>query len=256
MKKCFKIKYFLGILVILVTFSCVRTNISIVPFSAHKLILVVTDGWDSTAANIYLLEKQDNKWNFNGKKYKGVIGRNGFGWGLGLHDSVDWEKRFPYRPKLEGDLRTPAGLYTLSDSVMGYDSILPVNTAKRYVQLHASMHAVDDTSSLYYNQIVDTNSFPSGFRNYYNSYEDLANMGPVYKYLFVIEHNKKRVRGRGSNIYFHIRNTNGKGTGGCTAVDEKDILEIIEWIDNSTVILQLPEKVYRKIHSEIGLPGI
>jgi len=228
---------------------------NIIPRDAKKMILVVTTDWDSTPARIYLLENINGTWKFNGKQYTGVIGKKGFGWGIGLHNSLGWDKRFPYKDKMEGDKRSPAGLYTLSD-VMGYGPELPIKTTKKYVQIHGNMHAVDDTSSIYYNQIVDTTTFADGFRNSYNSYEDLAYMGPVYKWLFIIDHNADRVRGRGSNIYFHIRNADGTGTGGCTAVTEENILEIITWLDNSTIILQLPIKVFKGVRKELHLPAI
>ena len=242
-------------LIAVIFLSCSHSQDKFVLRNADKLIVVLTQDWDSTPAKIYLLENHNEKWEFSGKKYTGVVGQHGMGWGVGLHDTLHWEQKFPYREKLEGDLRTPAGIYTLSE-VMGYDSLLPVQTVKKYIQIHGYMHAVDDTSSVYYNQIVDTNSFADGFRNHYNSYEDLAYMGPVYKWLFIIDHNANRIRGRGSNIYFHIRRSNGKGTGGCTAVTEDNILEIIHWLDKSTLILQLPEKIYARVNGDLGLPDI
>jgi L,D-peptidoglycan transpeptidase YkuD (ErfK/YbiS/YcfS/YnhG family) len=93
-------------------------------------------------------------------------------------------------------------------------------------------------------QMVDTNDFTPTFKDCYNSYEDLRFMVEVYQWLFVINHNPQSIRGKGSNIYFHIRRSNGTGTGGCTAVKEKDILKIIEWLSDSTLILQLPKNVY------------
>ncbi len=222
---------------------------------ANQLIIVLNEHWDSTAAKIYLLKKTNENWVFDGKPINGVIGNKGIGWGVGLHKGLGWEDRFPYLNKVEGDKRTPAGLFSLGN-VFGYDSILPVKSVKPYTQLQGFMHAVDDTSSIYYNQMVDTNDFSPSFKDYYNSYEDLRFMGEVYQWLFVINHNPECIRGKGSNIYFHIRRSNGTGTGGCTAVKEKDILNIIEWLSDSTLILQLPKEVYQVVYEELGLPAI
>lgn len=236
-------------------YSCTNPKDNYVLSGAQKLIVVLTQDWDSTPARIYLLEKHNDNWKLTGKKYTGVIGKNGFGWGIGLHNGLNWEERFPNKQKKEGDKRSPAGLFTLSD-VMGYGERLPFESIKKYVQIHGYMHAVDDTSSEFYNQIVDTNNFENGFLNSYNSYEDLAYMGNVYKWFVIIDHNSGCIRGAGSNIYFHIRNEDGTGTGGCTAVKEEDILEIINWIDNTTLLLQLPEKVYNVVKNDLGIPKI
>jgi len=222
---------------------------------ADKLIIALNEHWDSTAAKIYLLSRTTEDWKFDGDPIEGVIGKKGIGWGIGLHNDLDWEERFPYRPKKEGDKRTPAGLFSLGD-IFGYDSILSVKSVKPYTQLKGYMHAVDDTSSIHYNQMVDTNDFLPSFKDHYNSYEDLRFMGEVYQWLFVIDHNPKSIRDEGSNIYFHIRRSNGTGTGGCTAVAEKDILSIIEWLSDSTFILQLPREVYNSLNKELGLPEI
>ena len=249
-------KYLLYIIILITTIGCnSKIDSRFVLKDANKLIVVLNEHWDSTSAKIYLLSRVGEDWKFDRRSIEGVIGNKGIGWGIGLHDDLGWEKRFPYRPKKEGDKRTPAGLFSLG-GVLGYDSVLPVKCVKPYQQLHGYMHAVDDTSSIHYNQIVDTNDFSPSFRVHYNSYEDLKFMGEVYQWLFIIDHNPACIRGKGSNIYFHIRRSNGTGTGGCTAVAEKDILYIIEWLNESTLILQLPKTVYNSLHRELNLPKI
>ena len=223
--------------------------------NTDKLIVVLSEHWDSAAAKIYLLKKVEGKWELDGNPIDGVIGKKGIGWGIGLHNGLGWEERFPYLSKKEGDKRSPAGLFSLGN-VFGYDSILPVKCVKPYTQLQGYMHAVDDTSSIHYNKMVDTNDFSPSFREHYNSYEDLRFMGEVYQWLFVIEHNQENIRGEGSNIYFHIRWSDGTGTGGCTAVKEEDILNIITWLSNSTLILQLPQNVYYGVYDELRLPKL
>jgi hypothetical protein len=77
---------------------------------ANQLIVVLNEDWDSTAAKIYLLEKANETWVFDGEPIDGVIGNKGIGWGVGLHDGLGWEERFPYLNKVEGDKRNPGRL--------------------------------------------------------------------------------------------------------------------------------------------------
>ena len=250
------VKIFPFLLFLVVAIGCkTKLDNSHILKDANKLIIVLNEHWDSTAAKIYLLSKTGENWKFDKPPIDGVIGKKGIGWGIGLHNNLGWEERFPYQPKIEGDKRTPAGLFSLGN-IFGYDSILPVISEIPYTQLKGYMHAVDDTSSIHYNEMVDTNDFSPSFKDHYNSYEDLRFMGEVYQWLFIINHNPTSIRGKGSNIYFHIRRANGTGTGGCTAVSEKDILHIIEWLDDSTLILQLPRKVYFQLFEELKLPRI
>jgi len=65
-----------------------------------QMILVVVPSWKSTSGNIRLLERSsDGKWTGIRPSFPCVVGKNGLGWGIGLHGTgVVGEPR-----KKEGD---------------------------------------------------------------------------------------------------------------------------------------------------------
>jgi L,D-peptidoglycan transpeptidase YkuD (ErfK/YbiS/YcfS/YnhG family) len=61
---------------------------------------------------------------------------------------------------------------------------------------------------------------------------------PQYNYGFVINYNTKRVRGKGSAVFFHI--AHGNYTLGCTATSKSKVVSFLKWLDpkKKPVIIQ------------------
>jgi len=65
----------------------------------------------------------------------------------------------------------------------------------------------------------------------------------------VVNHNPNQIKNGGSCIFIHIRSGNGKGTAGCTAMNQDNIVTVLKWLkeDKRPLLLQLPIGEIKKI---------
>lgn len=138
------------------------------------------------------------------------------------------------RNKHEGDKKAPAGKYTITKAFGRY-----VNPGTRlsYHRITKNDVWVDNVRSRYYNTLQSMNKV--------HQYSEKMNI-PQYDYGFVINYNTKRIRGKGSAIFFHI--ARGNYTMGCTAVSKSNVVKILKWLDpkKKPVIIQSPQsELYR-----------
>jgi L,D-peptidoglycan transpeptidase YkuD (ErfK/YbiS/YcfS/YnhG family) len=213
-----------------------------------QMILVVVPSWKSTSGNIRLLERSpDGKWTGIRPSFPCVVGKNGLGWGIGLHGTgVMGEPR-----KKEGDGRAPAGIFRLN-SCMG---IAPLKTALRfpYRQITATTEAVYDSKSRYYNRVVDRTTVD---RVDWASAEQMLRPDGLYRWIVVVEHNWKPYSGFGSCIFLHLWQGQGIPTIGCTAMSPEDLQFLVHWLDaeKHPLLVQLPEPVYLGLKQSWQLP--
>lgn len=164
-----------------------------------QLIIVESN---NSNCKVSCYEKVDGFWKMNFDS-SGILGMNG---------ATDY--------KQEGDKKTPRGLYPLGFAF----GTLDVDTKMEYRLINDMCYWIDDQNSEYYNQWVET-STPS-----WNSAEHLIEYAKSYKYAVVIEYNTNPVvKGRGSAIFLHC--ATGSYTAGCVAVPEKQMFNILSWLD-------------------------
>ncbi len=210
----------------------------VIPKESQQLLMVTTKDWNEKEGTLQRFEKVDMKWSRVGKPISIILGRNGLGWGVGLH-TIPKDAKYI---KKEGDGRAPAGLFSLGNG-FGYSSFkidFPYEVYKR------TDHCVDDSNSEWYNRIVDSTTVKKD----YKSFEHMRLKNELYKYGITVNHNKEQKKMAGSCIFIHIRSGNGRGTAGCTAMREGDIVEVLKWIkeDKRPLLLQLPhDEVVKKI---------
>lgn len=212
---------------------------------SKQLIIVLTNDWTNPKAQVFLFENNNNKWTLLESNIPAILGENGLGLGLGLHDNNWFQNKNIF--KKEGDKKAPAGVFTLG-KIYGYENKLPFKTNLPYEKASDTLIGVDDIQSKYYNQIIDTVNFPN--KPYpWNSYELMKRDDNLYKWLIVINHNEKSTPGEGSLIFFHIWRHENAPTVGCTAVSEKNILKVLNFIDNSKnpLLIQLPLNEYKNL---------
>ncbi|HXL25426.1 MAG TPA: hypothetical protein VN952_02035 [Chthoniobacterales bacterium] len=213
-----------------------------------QMILVVVPSWKSTSGNIRLLERSsDGKWTGIRPSFPGVVGKNGLGWGIGLHGTgVAGEPR-----KKEGDGRAPAGIFRLN-SCMG---IAPLRTALRfpYRQITATTEAVYDSKSRYYNRVVDRATVD---RVDWARAEQMLRPDGLYRWVVVVEHNWNSYPGFGSCIFLHLWLGKGIPTIGCTAMSLEEVKFLVHWLDANKhpLLVQLPELVYLSLKQKWELP--
>jgi L,D-peptidoglycan transpeptidase YkuD (ErfK/YbiS/YcfS/YnhG family) len=171
--------------------------------------LIVTNNCSSSyIADVYALEKKDNKWEKIGDAIEGVIGKNGF--------ADPGEKR-------EGDGKSPSGIFRLK-MAFGYDE--SIRTKMPYRQASSNDLWIDDVNAADYNRWVKKDDTRAA------SYEKMKRDDNLYKYGIVVEYNTDPVvKGYGSAIFFHVWGGEKTATGGCVAVAEDKIVRILDWLD-------------------------
>ncbi len=203
-----------------------------IPKETSQLIKVTTKNWNTKDGKLQRYEKdKKGNWIKVGKTVDIVLGRNGLGWGLGLHTIPKNAKYI----KKEGDGKSPAGLFHLGNG-FGYQDF-KINFP--YAKYSRTDHCVDDSNSAFYNTIIDSNEVKKD----YKSFEHMKLKNNLYKYGITVKHNPKNIAQAGSCIFMHIKSNTGKGTAGCTAMKESEITTILKWLDvnKNPLLLQLPQ---------------
>jgi len=185
-----------------------------------QLIVVSTKNWSTPNGMLQRYEKKNNSWHTVGKAISIKLGRNGLGWGRGLHTIPKGAKII----KKEGDGKAPAGIFSLKQA-FGYN---PFVVEYPYEVYKATDHCVDDVNSKLYNKIVDSTKVKID----YKSKEHMKFPKDYYKYGIVVNHNHideaGAIKGAGSCIFIHIKKV---PTAGCTVMTEGEMKEIIKWLD-------------------------
>ncbi|UPT76524.1 hypothetical protein MN086_05590 [Sulfurovum sp. XGS-02] len=185
-----------------------------------QLLVVTTKNWSTPIGTLQRYELDDTRWKKVGDVIEIKLGRNGLGWGIGLHE-VPKDAQII---KKEGDGKSPAGIFKLKQA-FGY---APFNVKYPYKVYEETDHCVDDVNSKYYNKIVDSTQVDVD----YKSKEHMKFPKDYYKYGIVVDHNHidedGAVKGAGSCIFMHIKDV---PTAGCTVMHESEIQEIIKWLD-------------------------
>ena len=188
--------------------------------NTKQLIVVTTQNWSTPQGSLQRYEKEGKAWHKVGKAMAIKLGRNGLGWGIGLHTTPKDAKII----KKEGDGKAPAGIFELKQA-FGY---FPFVIDYPYEVYKATDHCVDDVNSKLYNKIVDSTKVAVD----YKSKEHMRFPKNYYKYGIVVNHNHideaGAVKGAGSCIFIHIKKV---PTAGCTVMREDEMKEIIEWLD-------------------------
>jgi len=203
-----------------------------------QLIIVTTKNWSTPNGTLQRFEKEGSSWQKVGKAFKIKLGRNGLGWGIGLHTIPANAKYI----KKEGDGKAPAGIFNLKQA-FGY---APFKIDYPYVVYRETDHCVDDVNSKLYNKIVDSTKAKID----YKSKEHMKFPKDYYKYGIVVNHNhideKGAVKGAGSCIFMHIKKV---PTAGCTVMYEGEMKEIIGWLDpkDKPLLVQGTKKVVSEL---------
>ncbi|HEX6558862.1 MAG TPA: L,D-transpeptidase family protein [Longimicrobiales bacterium] len=219
---------------------------------ATQLIVVTTSGWDSITGELHRFVRSDATaaWRSAGSAVPIVVGRTGLAWGVGF-DRVG-EASEPH--KREGDGRSPAGIFTVR-TAFGFAPVDSVHGLKlSYMPLTTLTECVDDTASAHYNTVLERSSV---LNVDWHSSERMRQVGQ-YRVGAIIDYNATPpVKGRGSCIFFHIWGGPRAPTVGCTALDARELQQLLAWLDPRAqpVVVQLPAVVYGRLRAEWRLPA-
>jgi len=214
-------------------------NINI-PTETKQLLVVTTANWSTKEGELQRYEKVDKHWKKIGNKVNIVLGRNGLAWGKGLHSTPQNAQQI----KKEGDGKAPAGLFTLGNGFGYSKTSFKINFP--YAVYKTTDHCVDDSNSIWYNQIIDSTKVKKD----YKSFEHMKLKNNLYKYGIKVNHNPDKIAQAGSCIFIHIKSKSGKGTAGCTAMREEQIVTVIKWLkeEKKPLLLQLPKVEMVKVN--------
>ena len=213
-----------------------------IPSSTQQLLLVLSPRWTASEARLYRLERRGVEWRSIGIPIPVKIGANGMGWGEG----IAMAPRAGEPRKREGDRRSPAGVFALpfffgeSQSRFAYP----------YRRMDTYSRCVDDRRSRSYNRIVDRRKVPTDYR----SFERMVFPGGLYRYGIFVAHNPRRLPGKGSCIFLHIRKKSGAPTVGCTAMSVENLLRVMHWLDaqKHPLLVQVPRPILPRLVPELS----
>jgi L,D-peptidoglycan transpeptidase YkuD (ErfK/YbiS/YcfS/YnhG family) len=148
---------------------------------------------------------------YNKKIYRCSIGLNGF-----------------TKNKIEGDKKTPIGIYSIGKLFVRTDRIKNLNTKFELTEIKKSMAWADDPNKSNYNKLIKTK----------NSHkESLYRNDNLYDLILVINYNiNPIIPNKGSAIFMHVSSDDYKPTEGCIAIKINDFIEILASLDPSNKI--------------------
>ena len=131
--------------------------------------------------------------------------------------------------KVEGDKKTPKGIFSLGDLYYRKDRNSKLNTKLKCIPIKKEMGWCDDLKNKkYYNKLIKVNKKIK--------HEKLFRKDNKYDLLIPINYNTKQTKlGKGSAIFLHLTK-DFKPTEGCIALKKKEFLILLKIINKNTKI--------------------
>ena len=130
--------------------------------------------------------------------------------------------------KVEGDKKTPKGLFSLGNVYFRKDRNVKPITKLKTISLSKKMGWCNDVNSKKYNKLIT--------RSKKIKHEKMFRKDYKYDYVIPINYNTKNTKiGKGSAIFIHL-SKNYKETAGCIALKKKDLLILLKLINRKTKI--------------------
>ena len=132
--------------------------------------------------------------------------------------------------KIEGDYKTPIGIFDLGNMYYRSDRIEKPVSKIKICKIKKNMGWCDDPKSKNYNKLIKIK------KNFKSSYEKLYRKDSKYDLFMLIKYNYKKVKkNKGSAIFLHLTNDYST-TKGCVAIKKKDFLILNKLINKKTKI--------------------
>jgi L,D-peptidoglycan transpeptidase YkuD (ErfK/YbiS/YcfS/YnhG family) len=197
-------------------------------------MLVTSESMTAKAGTARLFERlsPQEAWQPVGPAEPVVLGRTGMAWGVGFHQLASEDEP----KKIEGDGRTPAGIYRIGASFGFAASPRP-----GYIQLAEDTVCVDDPASPAYNTITS--------RKVVGRKVSGENMRTIERYrrgILVDYPTDAKARG-GSCIFIHIQRSATSATAGCVALPEARVAALQEFSEAGAVLANVPQAALRRL---------
>ena len=136
-------------------------------------------------------------------------------------------KRGITHKKLEGDNKTPSGVFKFNSIFYRKDRIKKIKTSLKKNVIKKNTGWCDDSKSKFYNKLI---KFPSKFNA-----EKFWLKENIYDVVLIINYNMNPVvKQKGSAIFLHIAKKNYAPTKGCIAISKRDMNIVISKINTKT----------------------
>lgn len=203
---------------------------------ARRLVLVTAESMDSRNGVLQTFERARpmSPWHEVSHAQPAMLGVEGVAWAQSYRSYA----RNGEPLQVEGDNRSPAGIFPLGDT-FGFDH----EGKALNISLESDRHiCVDDLASPYYNQIVSRSVAGPGTHA-----EEMRSI-PTYRRGIVINLPTDRENRTGSCIFLHVWNDTSVGTGGCIGLPESSVEDLQEWGgDGQAVIAIVPDAARERL---------
>ncbi len=195
---------------------------------AKRLVLVTAPNMNDMAATMRLYERASAKapWRALGASEPAMIGRAGMGWS-------QFFLKFARRGeplKVEGDKRTPAGIYPIGRSFGILASARP-----DYLHVTSDTICVNDVSSSAYNTIASRARVGPAVHA-----ENMSRILPMYRRGLLVDYPTDAKNQAGSCIFIHVWRSPTTGTAGCVAMPEPRVEALQDFAAGGAVLAILP----------------
>ena len=133
------------------------------------------------------------------------------------------------KKKVEGDKKTPIGIFSLGNLYFRKDRNTKPQTKLKCIPIKKNMGWCNDVKSKkYYNKLIKVNTILK--------HEKLFRKDYKYDFVIPINYNTKNIKiGKGSAIFIHL-SKRLLPTAGCIALRKKDFLILVKIINKNTKI--------------------
>ncbi len=181
------------------------------------LVLIVADTEDKTKVKVLDYTKDEQGVWRNNWIVEGICGKNGI--------SAD---------KKEGDKKTPEGQFS---ALMNFGIEKDPGSKLPYHKISKNDFWVDDSESVYYNQMVNINKVKKDW----SSAENMIKQAPYYNYAIALDYNKEGVPYKGSAIFIHCTKTaQDTYSAGCVRIAQEDMIQLVQEVDADTKFIIVP----------------
>jgi L,D-peptidoglycan transpeptidase YkuD (ErfK/YbiS/YcfS/YnhG family) len=141
--------------------------------------------------------------------------------------------------KKEGDGATPVGRWQLLRIVYRADRTLPPGSRLPARAMAVSEGWCDAAGDRNYNRPVRL-PYPA-------SHEVMRRADGLYDLVVILSHNQRpRSQGRGSAVFLHLMDPDGKPTAGCVALSRRDMATVLSFCGRRTCLAVWPIPGFRK----------
>ena len=196
---------------------------------ARRLVIVSAEGMTTSAARLRLFERASAAapWRPHGAWTPARIGRAGMAWGYPFRGVA----RAGGPVKVEGDKRTPAGLYRVGRAFGFAASRLP-----GYLRVTTQTVCVDDVRSPAYNTFTTRTALGRGV-HVERMWADRR-----YRRGLWVDYPTHAAARAGSCIFIHVWKSPTTPTTGCIAVSERRMAELQAFAAPGAVLAVVPEQ--------------